>query len=133
RVTDKGYSIDIEDEDGRLLGDHDIDGKLSVMAYDFIVRLNSPRITGFRPGDDLTKINRKRAKLGRAPLCTYQIVDLNREIKDYLRMADRESDDEARFHWRRGHFKARKTGLFWWRPHTAGRKGYGEISKQYVA
>jgi hypothetical protein len=131
RRTTEGYAIDVE-EDGRLLDD-EVYGKLAVTAYDFIIRLNSPRITEFRPCDDLTRINKKRLRLGRMPLCVYQIVDLNREIKMHLRQADHEGDGGVRFHWRRGHFKARKTGLFWWNPHTAGRKVYGEIKKDYAA
>ena len=31
--------------------------------------------------------------------------------------------EEIRSHLVRGHFKVRKTGIFWWRPHTAGRGG----------
>lgn len=28
--------------------------------------------------------------------------------------------DKKAAHWRRGHFKARKTGVYWWNPHVAG-------------
>ncbi len=112
---------------------------VSTIAYDFIIRINSPRITEFRPGEDLTKLYKKRQRLGRAPLCNYQIVDLSKTIKAHLRQADAEGEGGVRFHWRRGHFKLlsgpryKEPGLHWWTPHTAGRKVYGEIEKDYVA
>ncbi|MFO0906838.1 MAG: hypothetical protein U0835_00460 [Isosphaeraceae bacterium] len=112
---------------------------LALVAYDFIVRINSPKITEFRPCEDLTLLNRKRARQGKLPLCSYQIVDLNKTIKHDLRLADSEGEGGMRFHWRRGHFKLlsgpryKEPGLHWWNPHTAGRKVNGEIKKEYVA
>jgi hypothetical protein len=121
-----------------LSGNNTNDGYQLLMNFevkllcDFIIRINSPRVTEFRRCEDLTRINRKRLKLGRLPLYVYQIVDLSKDIKASLREAENEADG-VRFHWRRGHFKARRTGLFWWNPHTAGRKVYGEVKKEYVA
>lgn len=133
RMEDNGFYMDVEADDGMEIDTNDFARQLACYAYDFIIRINSPRITEFRPCDDLTKINKKRLRLGRAPLCTYQIVDLNRAIKAQLRQTESESEGGVRFHWRRGHFKARKTGIFWWSPHTAGRKVNGEVEKEYVA
>lgn len=139
RLTGKGCQIDIEDEHGRPIEDGAVDGTLAFMAYDFIVRLNSPKITEFRPCEDLSKINKKRQRLGSLPLCSYQIVDLTREIKADIKLANSEGEGGVRFHWRRGHFKLlageryKQPGLHWWNPHTAGRKSNGEIIKEYVA
>ena len=131
KATDLGFDLHVEDDLGNPLT-NEAYGKIGIMAYDFIVRINSPRITEFRPCDDLTRINRKRARQGRPPLSSYQVVDLNRDVKASLRLNDQE-EGGVRFHWRRGHFKARKSGLFWWKPHTAGRREFGEIRKEYVA
>ena len=134
RRTEGGGAIelDVVNEVGEILDTESFAGQLAVTFYDVIVRINSPRITDVRPCENQSKINRKRAKLGRPPLFTYHVVDLNKEIKAQLRQVDNE-DAGVRFHWRRGHFKARKTGLFWWNPHTAGQKVYGEIRKDYAA
>jgi hypothetical protein len=132
RVAESGVEMDIEpsqETDSERIG---YMTALANITYDFIVRINSPRITDVRPCEDQSKINRKRARLGRAPLFSYHVVDLNKDIKSHLRQADNEGAG-VRFHWRRGHFKACKNGLFWWNPHTAGRKVHGEIRKDYAA
>ena len=139
RVEDGGFFMEIDADEEMAVDKNDFSRQLACYAYDFIIRINSPRITEFRPCDDLTRLNKKRQKLGRAPLCSYQIVDLSRTIKAQLRQADSEGEDGVRFHWRRGHFKLlsgpryKEPGLHWWTPHTAGRKVYGEVEKEYVA
>ncbi|OJW21227.1 MAG: hypothetical protein BGO49_24760 [Planctomycetales bacterium 71-10] len=132
RQKDDGIELDIVNESGEIVDKESFAGQLAITFYDVIVRINSPRITDIRPCEDQSKINRKRAKLGRPPLFSYHVVDLNKDIKSHLRQVDNEGAG-VRFHWRRGHFKACKNGLFWWNPHTAGRKVHGEIRKDYAA
>lgn len=132
RIEGGKFRMDAMDDNGKPFGAGEPWGGIATWAYDFIVRINSPRITEIEPPKDMGKLNRKREKSGKPPLCSYQVVDLNREVKHSLCQAG-ESGDGVRFHWRRGHFKARKSGLFWWRPHTAGRRELGEVMKEYVA
>jgi hypothetical protein len=40
-------------------------------------------------------------------------------------------DAAIRSHFVMGHFKARKTGVFWWSPFVRGRKDVGEVVKTY--
>jgi hypothetical protein len=127
------FKMDIEDANGISVAEENFKYVSTMIIFDFVVRLNSPRITEFRPPEDLSRINKKRLQLGKFPLCVYQVVDLNKEIQHYLKLAETEDGSGVRFHWRRGHFKARKTGIFWWNPHTAGRKAHGEIHKDYIA
>jgi hypothetical protein len=131
RLEGDSYTLDIEDHEGRVISDMEF--PLAHLAYDFVIRLNSPRITHFNPPEDLSRINKKRIRSGKAPLCVYQTVDLAKEIKLYLKDIDAAHVEGVRFHWRRGHFKVRKTGIFWWNPHSAGSKKYGEVVKDYVA
>lgn len=42
------------------------------------------------------------------------------------------SKSKSRMHLRRGHFKQRKTGLFWWNPHIAGKESEYVIEKSYI-
>jgi hypothetical protein len=128
-----GYRMNIENADGTDDDEVRFEHVCTVLIFDFIVRMNSKRITDFKPAEDLSRINKKRLRLGKLPLCEYHIVDLNKEIKQCLKQTDSEVVHGVRFHWRRGHFKARKTGIFWWNPHTAGRAEYGEIDKEYTA
>ncbi|MBP3955451.1 hypothetical protein J8F10_09170 [Gemmata sp. G18] len=122
----------------------EVDGELerwpgmALLIVDYVVRINSPRITETRPCDDLTALNHKRSKNGKPPLFSHHIVDLNKQVKAGLRLAERFDADEAahgkrRLHWRRGHFKCCRTGVFWWNPHLAGKAELGLIEKDYVA
>jgi hypothetical protein len=38
---------------------------------------------------------------------------------------------ELRAHFVRGHFKARKSGVFWWSPHARGDLSRGMVAKDY--
>lgn len=133
RHENSHYQMEVENADGRDVGEVGMEHACIILIFDFIVRMNSKRITDIKPAEDLTRINKKRLRLGRLPLCEYHVVDLNKEIKQYLKQVDGEVVHGVRFHWRRGHFKIRKTGIFWWNPHTAGRVAYGEIEKEYTA
>jgi hypothetical protein len=101
---------------------------------DFLVRINSEKIAEITACENLDRINKKRTKNGKLPNFEYHIVDLNKNIKKDLEfMKKMESDSHLRLHWRRGHFKCRKTGVFWWNPHLAGREELGKIEKHYEA
>jgi hypothetical protein len=133
RHADGKYQMDIENVDGKDIDEVRWEHACIILIFDFIVRMNSKRITEFRPAEDLSRINKKRLRLGKLPLCEYHVVDLNKEIKQYLKQVNGDVVHGVRFHWRRGHFKIRKTGIFWWNPHTAGRIEQGEIQKEYTA
>lgn len=103
---------------------------------DFVIRINSPAVTDIGEPVDYSKLNKKRVRSGKLPMQEMRVVDLSKHIKAALKQSGLEHEEEGynvRYHWRRGHFKTRKTGIFWWSPHTAGRKELGEIKKEYVA
>lgn len=106
------------------------------MVTDFIIRINSPRITEIRQGKDLTALNKKRARNGKLPLYQFLTVELSEDVKRGLKMseqADTVPEGHRRLHWRRGHFKCCRTGLFWWNPHVVGKRELGVIEKHYAA
>lgn len=93
--------------------------------------INSKKIITVTDSPDVSRLNRKRAKNNRPPLIEYKVI----RISDAVRTAFRDSkvgDGSTKLHWRRGHFKARKTGVFWWSAHTAGRKENGEVISGYL-
>lgn len=51
---------------------------------------------------------------------------------EYIREKQSGTKSKSRLHLRRGHFKQRKTGLFWWNPHIAGKENEYAIEKSYV-
>lgn len=103
---------------------------------DYIIRINSPAVTDISPVIDYSRLNKHRVRGGKLPMQEIRVVSLAKHIKTALKQAGSEEEEagyNVRYHWRRGHFKTRKTGIFWWSPHTAGRKELGEITKEYVA
>lgn len=101
----------------------------------YIATLNSRNLIEVE-STDLTRLNRSRQRRGKLPLFDHKVVRINRDIRQMIRdEAHSESNDASgiRTHWRRGHFKVRKTGVFWWSPHIAGKPELGQIEKKYVA
>jgi hypothetical protein len=77
--------------------------------------------------------NIKRQKQGKLPLFSHKLLKIRREIyaHDAGRMAASQNRD-LRFHFVSGHFKHRKSGLFWWSMHARGSGKHGVIEKDYV-
>jgi hypothetical protein len=80
---------------------------------------------------DLTKLNKARRKSGKAEFLPYAKTRLTMS-RSQQRIArahglDRET---ARQHLVRGHFKIRKTGVYWWAPFLRGDARKGEVPRQ---
>jgi hypothetical protein len=81
---------------------------------------------------DKTKENTKRVYHGKRSLFSHTLLKIRPQV--YMRTA---SDSlasqhmELRLHFVRGHFKHRKTGLFWWGMHARGSGKHGFIHKDY--
>lgn len=75
-------------------------------------------------------INKQRLKKNKPPLCSYSII----KIKPYIAQEyqNQGGTKNKSLHWVRGHFKARKTGVFWWSAHQAGNREQGEIKSGYL-
>jgi hypothetical protein len=92
-------------------------------AEAFIALLNS-RQGLERTREDLTRLNRKRQKSGKRPLCEFVTTRLDLSRGQAARhMASGMSREAARRHLVRGHFKVRKSGIYWWTPFM---RGHGE-------
>jgi hypothetical protein len=109
-----------------------ISAVITVMSA--VAIINSPAVSAIDPAD-IIKLNRQRTRRGKQPLVDYHTVHIRPEVARQIRAATSNGQecDGVRLHWRRGHFKARKTGLFWWSPHLAGQKELGMVEKDYVA
>lgn len=99
------------------------------IAVSTVIFLNSNRISIVRDGNDISRLNMARKRRGKLPLMEYKVLDILPAIKSSMSLVA--GDNKNRLHWRRGHFKARKTGMFWWNPHMAGNKELGMIEKDY--
>lgn len=100
---------------------------MSVLAL-----LNARNGASVTKGEDRTKLNRARAKSGKRPLADFHVLTVR--LSKAERAAQREGacDHEGkRAHVVRGHFKVRKSGMYWWRPFVRGDLGKGFANKRY--
>jgi hypothetical protein len=79
------------------------------------------------------KHNIKRKKDGKPPLFSHILLKVRPEIyvHDAGNMAATQHRD-LRFHFVSGHFKHRKSGLFWWSMHARGSMKHGAVDKDYL-
>ena len=103
-----------------------------VTAMSAVAIINSKGVSATE-ASDLAALNRKRQRNGKPPLTEYHTVRIRDEVLRQIRPEGSQPEEGVRLHWRRGHFKSRKTGLYWWNPHLAGRKELGMVEKHYVA
>ncbi len=80
---------------------------------------------------DKQPLNIKRAKKGKRPLFSHTTLKIRPEI--WIAPGGDGSGDhrDLRLHFVRGHFKHRKTGLFWWSMHARGLAKHGFVDKDY--
>lgn len=96
--------------------------------------LNSPKIIDTLDVNN-DGWNAKRLKRKQKMLHNHTVVFIKKEIAEAVRLQNEgrsiELDSHGkRIHWRRGHFKHRATGTFWWSAHLAG-AGSSLIEKRY--
>lgn len=82
---------------------------------------------------DQGKLNRARVKRGKAPLLDHKILKIaQRQVQRVYPDGERHpTHAPMRGHFCRGHFKARKTGIFFWHPHARGHFSKGTVTKDY--
>lgn len=76
-------------------------------------------------------LNGKRSKSGRVPIYSYKVLVLRGKRKESIPGGG--THESPRVHLRRGHFKNRKTGQFWWQPCAVGDRKRGVVMKSYHA
>jgi hypothetical protein len=87
----------------------------------FLAMLNSRNPCLEHNKADLSRLNKSRVKRGRAPFLDHveTRLALSRSQANRARAAGL-TREQARQHLCRGHFKIRKTGVYWWRPFLRG-------------
>jgi hypothetical protein len=83
---------------------------------------------------DLSSGQRGRnAKPGKKPLLSYTICKINMRRRLGTEGDHLSSSGACRAHFVRGHFKMRRSGVYWWSPFIRGDKSLGFVSKSYRA
>ena len=93
--------------------------------------LNTRNVTRFE-FTDKKALNAKRLKHKKQPLFSHYTLKIRPELWIARGSGAGAGDHrDLRFHFVSGHFKHRKTGLFWWNYHARGTKKLGKIEKDY--
>jgi len=91
--------------------------------------LNSRNFTEFEDVDN-TKLSAAREKRGKPPRSSYVICKVQKRFaKSVAGFTGGEAD--LRAHLVRGHFKRKKSGVYWWSPHMRGSVHSGFVDKEY--
>ena len=98
----------------------DIEGEPPLLRA-AVMLLNSRNLATTQPRPIAPRLNKARAKRGAAPLLDYSHVGirLTRALSARAGMAG-DAHQPHRLHLVRGHFKIRRSGVFWWAPHPRG-------------
>lgn len=107
---------------------HDIVGEINYVIAALCL-LNSKNCLDIEQAD-LKNINRARRRNGKKPLISYSTVKIALSKSDRVAAAELGlSEAQIRQHIVRGHFKIRKSGVYWWRPHIRGYAELGEVRR----
>ena len=80
---------------------------------------------------DVTKLNRSRKKRGQLPLFEHHVVKVHTRQQSRVNGAGSGDHAAMRGHFVAGHWKVRKSGIFFWHPHKRGDFGKGQVHKDY--
>jgi hypothetical protein len=82
---------------------------------------------------DLSRLNKARRKRGVLPLFEHKVLHIaHRQAKRVYALGESRGDHTPmRGHFVRGHFKTRKSGVYFWSPHARGDLARGRIEKEY--
>lgn len=106
----------------------DIEGEGSVV-FALLCLMNSRNCVETAVGDQRAERQSRRAR-GKKPPLSYSTVTINLSRRDQ-RIAEGvgATPAEIREHIVRGHFKVRRTGVFWWRPFFRGDAEIGRVER----
>jgi hypothetical protein len=74
--------------------------------------------------------NKRRQKHGKRPLFSHTLLKVRPFIVQHERV-EQGGHHNYRLHFVRGHFKHRRSGLFWWSMHARGDAKIGIVEKDY--
>lgn len=108
------------------LGEHHF-----IMAI--LALLNTRNVSDIIHAEIGEKKNLRRLSAGRAPLFSYNLLKIQQRLLTQRNIAtdERGADAQIRAHFVRGHFKIRKTGVFFWSPFVRGDLKHGFARKDY--
>jgi hypothetical protein len=96
-----------------------------------LLLINTKNLTTSEPYVASSKLQRARQRSGKAPILDYTKVTIKLSKALAARAGDAaDPKNPMRLHLVRGHFKIRKSGVFWWSPFQRGSAAHGVIARQ---
>ena len=83
---------------------------------------------------DKSELNLKRVRQNRLPLFSHYTLKISRHMTEQIKVASGQQIAKGgiRAHFVRGHWKQRKSGIFFWHPFPRGNRDIGIIKKDYL-
>ena len=127
-ILSKGTNVEIKEFLDKWAADMQGEG---TFVQCFLAMLNSRNPVVEHEPVDLTKLNKSRRKSGKAEFLTYSKTRLSLS-RSQARIARARGVDRATAMQTlvRGHFKIRRTGVFWWSPFVRGDARKGSVERQ---
>jgi hypothetical protein len=99
-----------------------------------LVTLNSRNVIDYGPVETYAKLNKARAKSGKPSLLSHREIrlSLSNSMRRRTQITTGAGRDTLQEHVVMGHFKVRKSGVFWWSPHYRGTNGKSHDARTYV-
>lgn len=94
-----------------------------------IAAISARNLTAASAPEDVTSVNKTRRKLGRPPLLSFRTVRLSLSRTVERRRSEGQGNPMP-LHMVRGHFKVRKSGIYWWAPFWRGDAAAGVVSRK---
>lgn len=90
-----------------------------------LICMNSRNLVEIGDAPDLFRLNRARAKSGKAPFAAVRPIrlSLSKIARRKFDAACAAGGGDVNRHWVMGHYKIRKSGVFWWSPFVRGNVG----------
>jgi len=91
--------------------------------------LNTRNVVRSEPVDN-SRLNARRERHGQRGLFSHTVVKIRPSVAVSSRVGAG-GHREVRLHFVRGHFKRRRSGLYWWSMHARGRASAGAVAHDY--
>lgn len=108
----------------------DIEGEPGVVRS-LIMLLNSKNLTQQLYVEAPKPLNKQREKKGKVPILDHTVIGIKLSPALKRRVGAGDQNDRARLHAVRGHFKIRKSGIYFWSDHHRGDITKGVVSGSY--
>lgn len=96
-----------------------------------VIGLMNARNASETERSDHSKLNRARSKAGKPPLFEHHILKIHERQQHRVNGTHHSTHAPMRGHFVSGHWKVRRTGIYFWRPFQRGDFGRGTVSKDY--